>query len=269
VGKPDLNDLAEQENDRQFVTALARGLAVLQCFTAADRYLSNLSISERTGLARPTISRFTHTLTKTGHLIRDDINGEYRLSPKVLELGFSTLAAVDIAERSRDIMDLARQGPNPYVTVALAERSGTRAIYLATSRSRQAVSLSIEVGTRLPIFYSAVGRAILAGETEENRQAILQAGIAEFPDQKARMEQSIQDALSDYATYGYCTSFGAWKEEINAIAAPVRSLDQSSVYGLNIGGPAFLVSPQMLHGDYGLKLKQAVAELGGAQADPA
>lgn len=255
--------IADNENDRQFVTSLARGLTVLGCFKTGDRYLSNQEISNRTGLARPTISRLTHTLTKTGHLFPDDVSGEYRLAAKVLELGFSTLAGVDIIERSREAMANASSGPNPYITVALAERSGTRAIYLATSRSRQAVSLSIEVGTRLPLFYSGIGRAILAGETEENRQALLSAGIAEFPDQKDRMEQSIADALRDYGTYGYCTSFGAWKSEINAIAAPVRSLDGTSIYGLNIGGPSFLVSPQILHGDYGTTLLELAAELGG------
>ncbi len=252
------------ENDRQFVTALSRGLAVLECFKTEDRYLSNLEVSARTGLARPTVSRLTHTLTKTGHLYRDETSGEYRLSARVLELGFSVIAAVNIIERSREIMDRASDGPNPYITVALAERSGTRAIYLATSRSRQAVAITIEVGSRLPIFYSAVGRAILAGETKEKREEILSAGIREFPEHKQRMEQSVDQAIRDYETYGYCTSFGGWKREINAIAAPIRSLDGTSIYGLNIGGPSFLVEPQMLHGSYGANLKQAAAELGGA-----
>ncbi|WP_169054345.1 IclR family transcriptional regulator [Nitratireductor sp. XY-223] len=263
-----MEDITEQRDgddqaDRQFVTSLSRGLSVLGCFTGDDRYLSNLEISNRTGLARPTVSRLTYTLTKTGHLHRDDASGEYRLAAKVLEIGFGALAAVNVIERSSETMDRICGGPNPYITVALAERSGNRAVYLATSRSRQAVSLTMAVGSRLPLFYSGIGRAILVGESEENRQKILREGIAEFPEQKHRMEQSIEEALRDYTTYGYCTSFGAWKAEINSIAAPVRSLDGTSIYGLNIGGPSFLVSPQVLHGSYGVTLLEAAAELGG------
>ena len=48
--------------DRQFVTALARGLEILRCFQAGDPALGNQDIAERTGLPKPTVSRLTHTL---------------------------------------------------------------------------------------------------------------------------------------------------------------------------------------------------------------
>ncbi|MFD1796486.1 IclR family transcriptional regulator [Paracoccus aurantiacus] len=251
-----------EEGDRQFVTALARGLDILTSFGKTDRYLSNQEIAQRTGLARPTVSRLTYTLMKTGFLIRSDDSGEYRLGPKVLQLGFSALAATDISERFNDQMSELCRGPNPYITVALAERSGTRAVYLAVRRSRQAVTLSIDVGARLPLFYSGIGRAILAGLSEEKQQAVLQKAIAEFPGQRERMERSLNQAVEDYERYGYCTSFGAWKPEINSIAAPLRSLDGSSVYGVNIGGPSFMISPEELHEQYGDRLRSAVSGLG-------
>ncbi len=249
------------EKDRQFVTALARGLDVLSCFRTEDRYLSNHELSLRTGLARPTVSRLTHTLMKTGHLLRDETGGGYRLGPKVLQLGFGVISAINITDRCAEGMDQLSSGPNPHITVALAERSGTRAVYLSVSRSRQAVSLSINVGARLPLFYSGIGRAILAGTPEQERQDILRLGIVEFPDQKEQMEQSLRDALRDYETYGYCTSFGAWKPEINAIAAPVRSLDGTTIYGINVGGPSFLVSADELHDTYGQRLRATVEAL--------
>lgn len=252
-----------EETDRQFVTALARGLDILGCFRTEDRYLSNHVIAQRTGLARPTVSRLTYTLMKTGHLHRHDDSGEYRLGPKVLQLGFGALAGVNLRERADEVLTQLCSGPNPYLTIALAERSGIRAIYVAARRQRQAVSLSIDVGARLPLFYSGIGRAILAGMTPAERDAALAQGIEEFPDQRDRMTESLAEALTDFEQYGYCTSFGAWKPEINAIAAPIRSLDGSSVYGLNVGGPSFLVSAEELHRTYGPRLLRAVAELGG------
>lgn len=86
-------------NDRQFLTALARGLDVLGCFRSEDRFLSNHENSQRTRLARPTVSRLTHTLTKTRHLQRDTVNGGYRLGANVLGLGFCLLGTTDISER--------------------------------------------------------------------------------------------------------------------------------------------------------------------------
>lgn len=153
-------------------------------------------------------------------------------------------------------------GLNPHVSTALAERSGIRAVYLSSQKSGQVVSLSIKVGARLPLFYSGIGRAILAGTPQTEREEILRMGIAQFLGQKERMKQGLHDALRDYANFGYSTSFGAWKPEINAIAAPIRSLDGTSIYGINIGGPSFLVSPQELHEGYGERLRTAVEQLG-------
>lgn len=254
-----------EAGDRQFVSALARGLDILGCFRIDDRFLSNHEISRRTRLAKPTVSRLTYTLTKTGHLLRDEASGEYRLGAKVLQLGFGVLAATSISDRVTSELGALSKGPNPYVTAALAERSGIRAVYLAVRRSHQAVSLSIGVGARLPLFYSGIGRAIIAGISEEERAEVLAMGIQEFPEQRERMEQSIRDAVSDYETYGYCTSFGAWKAEINAIAAPLRSLDGTTVYGINIGGPSFLISPKELHREYGPALLETVRKLGGME----
>lgn len=251
------------KNDRQFVTALARGLDILGCFRTGDRFLSNYEIAQRTGLARPTVSRLTYTLTKTGHLLHDEKSGEYRLAAAVLRLGYSVLAATNISERFIADMDLLTSGPNPHVTVALGECTGITAVYLAASRSKQAVSLSMNVGAQLPLFYSSIGRAILAGMTDEERTASLRKGIEEFPDDKERMEQGLKSAVQDYKIYGYCTSFGSWKPEINAIGAPIRSIDGRTIYGINVGGPSFLVKPEELIGYYGPRLLEMVEMLSG------
>lgn len=258
-----INQDEDDASDRQFVSALARGLDILGCFRGHDRFLSNHDIAARTGLAKPTVSRLTYTLTRTGHLLRNESSGEYRLSAQVLHLGFSVLAATDLSERVAQDMETLADGPNPYVTIALAERNRNRAIYLAVKRSHQAVALSLNVGARLPLFYSGIGRAILAAMSEDARNAALEQATAEFPEQRKPMTDSLRKAVQDYKTYGYCTCFGEWKGEINGIAAPLRSLDGTTIYGMNVGGPSFLVTPDELHRDYGPALLETVANLGG------
>ena len=63
-----MNTAGEQEEDRQFVTALARGLELLRCFTPSESALSNLDLAKKSGLPRPTVSRLTHTLARLGYL---------------------------------------------------------------------------------------------------------------------------------------------------------------------------------------------------------
>ena len=61
-----MNADEEEDKDRQFVTALARGLELLRCFTPSESVLGNQELARKTGLPKPTITRMTHTLTRLG-----------------------------------------------------------------------------------------------------------------------------------------------------------------------------------------------------------
>ena len=68
------------------MTALARGLSVLRAFGPQNRPIGNGEIAKRVGLAKPTISRITFTLTELGYLSFDEETGFYKLGPGVLTL---------------------------------------------------------------------------------------------------------------------------------------------------------------------------------------
>ena len=142
-------DNLEADKDRNFVTALARGLDILRCFDVADTALTNSDFAQRTGLPKATISRLTHTLCSLDYLVADARTGTYRLSAGVLHLGFGVLAGMDIGVRAEEEMRTLRDGPNSYITVALAEQHQLDAVYLATSNSLEGVALSIRVGSRI------------------------------------------------------------------------------------------------------------------------
>ena len=248
---------AEDAEDRSFVTALARGLEVLGCFRAGETALTNQEIALRTGLPKPTVSRLTHTLRRLGYLTQPVQGGAYHLGAGVLTLGYGVLAGMEIGDLAREEMRALCDGPSPHVTAALGERHRLKMIYTAVRRSGEAVSLTLGVGARLPLFHSAMGRAVLAGMPEGERARLLAQAIAEKPQDEAAIRAGLDEALESYARHGFCTSFGGWRHEINGIAVPIASLGDDRLYGLNVGGPSFLVSPEMLIGDYGARLLAA------------
>ncbi len=251
----------DEGKDRNFVTALARGLDVLRCFRPGEVSLSNLDLSERTGLPKPTISRLTHTLCQLGYLVQDADSGTYRLGVGVLQLGFGVLAGMDICDRAADVLRTLRNGPNSYITAALAEMHRAEAVYVAVHRSREDVSLAMHVGARLPLFRSAIGRAILAGVSEDARQAAIDYGVHDGAGSKADLTRAARAAHEEFEAKGYCTGFGEWRADVNGLAVPVFSLDGARVFGLNVGGPAFHVSAQELERDYSGLLTEAAAFL--------
>ncbi len=251
-----------EEKDRNFITALARGLDVLRAFKRGEIELTNTDISERTGLPKATVSRLTYTLVKLDYLVANARTGTYRLGPGVMRLGFGVLCGMEIGDRARMAMAELCKGPNDYITVALGERYRAGVVYLAVERSVQDVSLSAHVGMRLPLFYSAIGKAVLVGLSEDQRDQIIQTLAPDYPGREPEWRDNIARGMEEYEAKGFCTGFGEWRPDVNGIAVPVFSPDGGRVYGMNVGGPSFHVQPAELEAVYAPKLIAASESLG-------
>lgn len=242
------------------MTALARGLEILRCFQPGDRALSNQDIAARTGLPKPTVTRLTRTLIELGYLTGSSKSGMFRLGPGVLALGYSMLATIELRERARPAMeDLAKYAG---ATVALGTRERLAVVYLEVARGPQVITLSRRVGSRLPIQSTSMGRAILASLPPAERDYLLKALDERLPNEAQQIRDSVDQAREQIARDGFCTAFGDWIPDVNAIAAPILSLDGDELYALNVGGPSFLVSKDRLVEDIGPRLVDAIAMLG-------
>ena len=266
--RPDLRVTDPEEGqDRNFVTALARGLDVLRCFRPGEPSLSNTDIARRTSLPKPTVTRLTHTLCRLGYLVHSEATGFYRLGAGVLELGYGVLAGIDIADRAAEILRAVQsEGPNPNVSVALGERHRLKMVYIAVERSREGVSLSMSVGARLPLFHSAMGRAALCAMEAGERDAVLDMAAAEGREDMAAVRRNLDAAMRDYDERGFCSSMGQWRREISGVAVPVRSLSGDRLYAINAGAPSFLVTPEELRAEYGPRLVAAARSLSDVPA---
>ena len=245
--------------DRHFITALARGLEVLNCFRSGDKLLGNQDIAKRCGLPKSTVSRLTYTLTRLGYLQHVEEAAKYRLGTATLALGSAMLAKLDVRQLARPLMqELADMS---HAMVSLGTRDRLSMIYVENCRSASALTLSLDVGSRIPLAPTAMGRAYLAAISERERDDLLER-IREL-DETAwpRSRASIAKSLRQYAELGCCTSFGDWQQDVNAIAAPLRVGVGQPPMAINCGGPAFLLKPQFLLDEVRPRLIAAVRQI--------
>ncbi len=252
-------DRDEVTKDRRFVTALARGLDVLRSFEPGDISLGNLEIAQRTGLPKPTISRLTYTLTQLGYLTYSAKHGTYQLGAGVLSLGYAMLSGLDIRERARPFLQALSNELD--VTVALGARDRMEMVYLEVCRGPAAVTLTIDVGTRIPLASTAMGRALLAQLPQDERE-FLMGHVKKRVDSEeySMLAAGVKQAVRDVATRGYCLSLGNWRPDVNAVGVPLVAPDQN-IYGLICGGPAFRVSADMLEKQCGPRLVELAGKI--------
>lgn len=239
------------EGDRQFVTALARGLEVLRCFSTQTRLLSNGELAVRTGLAKSTVSRLTHTLVQLGYLKADEASGRYRVTSAVLALGHAALGNVTVREIARPLMqDLAEYA---HALVSLATRDRLNMIYLENCRPRSLVTLKVSTGMQLPMATTSIGRAFLCALPAAERDFLLEQVRRRDPEAWPAVAEGMAQAGEEYRAHGYCTSLGDWNRETNAVAVPLMCPDQDLLV-LSASGPAYALTRERIEKDLGPRL---------------
>lgn len=232
------------QGDRKFVVALARGLEVLRTFRPRDGFLGNQEIAERTGLPKPTVTRLTHTLCTLGYLIRMPRTGKYQLSPTAITLGYSALANLGIRQIARRFMD--EMAETVAAPVALGVMDRDRALYVDISRGSSAFTIQLDIGSRIPLATTAMGRALIAGLPAAEREAIMERLSAHYKEAWSPMRKNLEAALEAFGRDGYVISIGSWRTGINAVGVPLVAADGSGIYAFNCGGPPYQFTESFL-----------------------
>jgi len=251
--------------DRSFVVALSRGLDVLRAFQPNDGLLGNQEIAARTKLPKPTISRLTYTLTKLGYLTPVPKFEKYQLAPSAMALGYAALANLGVRHLSEPYREeLMRETGG---AVAVGGRDRHSMIYFGQSRNGL-LGVQLDVGSRVPIATTAMGRAYLWALPDDERAALLRELRDHYGNRWPRMRDGIERAGVMVARQGFTISAGEWQDDVHAVGVALKLNDGTGPYAFNCGAPAFRFTEDRLINDIGPRLVTMVrnieAALGGA-----
>ena len=238
--------------DRKFVTAIGRAFEILRAFRPGEGALGNSELSSATGLPKATVSRLTHTLTRLGYLNYLDAAGKYEPSPSILALGYCVLSNLRVRELTRDYMQ--QLGDLAGTSVGLAGRDRLSMIYVAMSNGSPLRTMRHDIGTRVAIETSAIGRAFLAGITKEERNYFYGHFARTHGPVWGTLKGRIEDCIGQVADRGFCLVDGEWQRDTRAVAAPIVSPDGNTVLAMNCVAPAFQISVEALENDVGPRL---------------
>lgn len=242
--------------DRQFVTALSRGLVILGCFDATRPELSGSQIAKITGLPQPTVWRLCHTMLSMGVLV--SVAGD-RLRPGLpaLRLGYSVLANLSITEAARPHMQALADRFG--AACGIGARDGLDVVFVQRCESDSQLLMNLRVGSRVPLGSSALGWAWLAGLRPAERDATIAAVARAQPERWAEVKRDFAKALAEYEGKGFITNVGVFHKGYNTAAVPILAADGSVAYALNCGSAASTLPPAKLR----MEVAPALVNLAG------
>ncbi len=239
---------------------------MLRAFRPNDGLLGNQEIAARTNLPKPTVSRLTYTLTKLGYLTPVPRFEKYQLAPSAMALGYAALANLGVRHLSEPFREALMRETGGAVAVGARDRHSM--IYFGQSRNGLTLNVQLDVGSRVPIATSAMGRAYVWALPDDERAALFRDLREHYGSRWPKLRDGLERSGEIVAKHGFSISAGEWQDDVHAVGVALKLNDGTGPYAFNCGAPAFRFTEDRLLNDIGPRLVAMVrnieAALGGA-----
>jgi len=255
-----LKEIEQVAGDPNFMNSLARGLAVIRGFSRAKRHMSIAQLSLKTGIPRAAVRRCLYTLGRLGY-VRSEDGRSYSLQPKLLGLGYAYLSSTPLVVAAQPFLD--RVSDAVQESCSLASLEGDDILYLARSVTSRIISVTLNVGSRLPAHCTSIGHVLLANLPEDELQEYLrQADLRVYTDRTINSPQKLLEQLRAVRAADYAIADQLMELRVRSIAVPVRNAAGRVVAGMNVIVQTGSVTLRDMKSLYLPPLQQAARDLG-------
>lgn len=217
--------------DRNHVASLQKGLEVLTCFGRQHSRLTVSEVARLTGATPASARRSLLTLQTLGYL--DGDGKHYWMQPRALLVAHAYLASRPMPSLAQPLLDALSERTRE--SASLGVLLDDDAIVIARSTARRSLSTGLGIGSRLPVYCSAMGRVLLAAmaPAEARRR------VAAMPRPKLTAGtvvdvEEVLERVERCRTEGYATNDGELESGVRSMAVPVQDRTGQGVAAMSI-----------------------------------
>lgn len=249
------------ERPAEFVEALAKGLAILECFDVSHPEMTLSEVARRASLSPAAARRSLLTLQALGYV--QQTNKRFHLRPKVMTLGSAFYFSARIEEVLQpDLRELVEKFGDASSAGTL---DGEDVIYIAhvsVQRARRAVAV---MGARYPAYATSLGRVLLAGLPDDALERYLRQVQPKPLTSKTIIDPAaLRGEILAVREVGYATTVDQLDYGITALAVPIRDMQGRTIAALNTSGYTGIVTPEALVAERLPTLRQAASHIAHA-----
>ena len=240
-GKPDERD-SPTEDPRNLVNSLSKGLRVLEAFTAERNEMTLSEVARAASLDPGTAFRMLNTLVMLGYVARVPDSKRFRLTLKVVDLGFHAIGRSDLRELARPILRSLVGEISEAASLGVLD--GGDVLYVERVRAGLTrLGVDIRIGTVIPAASGIIGHAILAFLPEAERERILatpprRSDAALAPLSRAELFRTLELTRQR----GYALQDSLFGNGLRVLAVPVLDGDGYPVASISVAAPVVRMS---------------------------
>ena len=252
----DKEQLAEKPRD--FVGAVVHVMNVLRSFDAEHPKMTLSEVSKRTGLDRAGARRYLLSLAHLGYVVQED--KVFRLSPKVLELGYAFMATIPLSKMAQQFLDQITQETGETSAVAILD--GQYVVHIARTNSSRMLAPVVTIGRRFPALSTSTGRVLVAFlPPEELKTYLKEMGVTAINEWNKLHNMQLEEELEKIRKRGYATVDQEVEDGVRSIAVPILDASGKPAAAMNILTTVASLPKKKLIDEILPALQQSAAEL--------
>lgn len=245
-----------------FIQSLEKGLKVLTVFDQDNREMTLTEVAKKIDLTRSNARRVLLTLQHLGYVKSEDAK-LFSLTAKVLGLGYAYLSSLPFRELAEPYLQSLAKTVNESCSMSVLE--GDDIVYIARVQTNRIMTISLGVGTRLPLYATSMGRVLLAGLTKEDMLSKVEnISLEPLTSHTITDKAKFLERLQLVRDRGWAMADQELEIGVRSIACPVKDKFGKTIAALNISGHASRVSKDEMIEKFLPPLKSTVSQIENA-----
>jgi DNA-binding IclR family transcriptional regulator len=232
-------------------------LSVLEFFARVGEAAASDTVATL-GISRSATYRILETLQRRGYLEINPASEKLRLGMRTAELGMAAVSGIDAVRLAppylRGLVEKTLE------TVFLAVMDSGTMVYVYKEEGPQAVKMSSRLGSRRPLYCTALGKAYMSALSDEARRALIsKLDLRRFTANTITDAAALEAEVLATKERGYGVDRIEVEEGVACFGAPVRDHAGLPVAAISVAGPADRILPR--EGEVGPLVAETALEI--------
>lgn len=201
-------------------------------------------IAKQTELTNSTALKILNTLLLIGYVQRDPDTKTYSLGPRLIKYANKSLHQISIKQLAQPHIELLQKKTEETVHLGINELNNI--IYISKIESKKPVSLYSEIGKTIPLYCSAMGKAILAEFSDEEIEAYIDnTTFVQFTENTIITKEQLYNEISKIRNNGFAFDDGEHDLEVFCIGCSITGSGKN--YGaISVSLPKYRLTDDVL-----------------------
>ena len=228
--------MEKQIKKSDFVQSLEKGLKVISAFDAQNSEMTLTEVAKKVDLTRANARRILLTLEYLGYMKTND-GKLFFPTAKILSLGYSYLSSLSFRELAQPFMQDLAKTVNESCSMSVIENK--EIVYVARVHTKRIMTISLGIGTRLPIHATSMGKVLVAEMMETEKVELLNdLEYSELTPYTITNQTDFLKEIEGVKKKGWAVADQELELGVRSIACPVRDKNGNVIAALNISGHA-------------------------------